>query len=441
MDGLGVGARGLGHALGGPARGGGQGEGHAHAGEGVGDAADDGGLAGAGAAGDDHDAGVQGPGHRFALAFGQGEPQLPFVLAHVPEGVRHRGFRKLHQLLGDAGLHAGDIGQEHAPLLAHELLHQGALRDHGVHGVRQQFGIHTQKTAGLQDQLLRGQIGVAVFVLGILQSVFYTSEQAGGGVGLEAGHPLGDGVCGHEADAVDIVDELIGVLLDLGEGQIPVGLVHAVGLVHGDPVGGQGHQDVPHRPILAEGAHDHLQLLAADAGHLQQSFRLLLHDLQGVHAEAVHDEPGHGGAHALDGAARQIVFDGDLGGGGQGLGVGHHKLLAVLGMIFDGPLRPELFPGGGEGQGAAEGGEALLRIRAEREDGVPVLGVPEYDPVDDARDLHITPKAGSRFRPGRRPGSTPPIWRRRSSRPACPAAGPGCPGPPPRRARPPQRRS
>ena len=58
VDGLGIGARSLCHALGGPARGCGQSECQAHAGEGMGDAADDGGLACARAAGNDHDAGV-----------------------------------------------------------------------------------------------------------------------------------------------------------------------------------------------------------------------------------------------------------------------------------------------------------------------------------------------------------------------------------------------
>ena len=384
VDGAGVGAGGFGHALGRPARGRRQGEGHAHAGQGVGDDADDGGLARAGAAGDDHDPRVERRHHRLPLACGQGQPQVHLILVHVPEGIGRRGRGELRQLLGDGRLHAGDEGQEDAPLLAHELLHQGALVDHGVHGVGDHLLIHPQQAAGLDHQLVLGQIGVAVLRPGVLQGILDAGEEPGRGVGLKPGHPLGDGVGGHKADAVHVVDELIGVLLDLGQGQIPIHLEHAVGLVHRDPVGGQGQQDLPHGPILVEGSGDHGQLLFSDARDLQQPLRLPLHDPEGVHAEPVHDEPGHGRADALDGAAGEIPFDGGEGGGGHGLGEGGQELLAVLGVMLHRALQPQLFPHGGEGQRAADGDVPLAILPAQRQNGVPVVGIPKYDPVDYA---------------------------------------------------------
>ena len=291
--------------------------------------------------------------------------------------------------MGDGGLHPGHEGLKDAPLLAHQLLDEGAFGDHGVHSVTEELLIHAQQGAGLEDKLLIGQIGVPVFHPGVLESVLDARKQPGGGVGLEAGYPLSDGVGSHKADAVDVVYELVGVLLDLAQGQIPIGFVHAIGLVHRDAVGGQGHEDVPHGPIFVEGAGDHLQLLLADAGNLQQSFRFLLHDLQGVHAEPGHDEAGHGGTDALHVAAGQVVLDGQLGGGGQGLGKGDDELLAVFRVILDGALRPKLLPGGGKGQGAAQCHEAVGGFGAQRQNGVPVVGVSIYDPVDDAHNLHI----------------------------------------------------
>ena len=384
VDGLGVGTGGLRHALRRPARGGCQGEGHAHSCKGVSDAADDGGLAGARSAGDDHDPGVQGAAHRRPLAFGEREAQLLLILGHVPEGIGCRWLGELDELVGDGGLHAGHEGLEDAPLLAHELLDEGPLGEHGVHGVGEELLVRTQEAAGFYDELIVRKIGVSVLRARVLQGELDAGEQPGGGVGLKAGHPLGDGVCGHETDAVDVVDELVGVLLDLGEGQISVGLVHAVGLVHRDAVGGEGHEDVPHGPVLVEGFYDHGQLLSADAGYLQKALRLVLHDLQRVHAESVHDEAGHGGTDALDGAAGKIVFNSKLCGRSQGLGEGDGELLTVLRVIRKGAFRPELFPGGGEGQRAAQGHEPIRRFRAQGKNGVPVVGVPVYDPVYDA---------------------------------------------------------
>ena len=398
MDGACVGAGGLRHALGGSARRRSQGVGHAHARKGVGDAADDGGLARAGAAGDDHHPRIQGLSYGNALAFGQGEMQIPFILGHVPERIGHGRFGKLYQLLGDGPLEAGDIGQEDALLLAHILLHKGAFRQHGVHGVGQQLRIHPKQTAAFDDQFIVRKIGVAVFGTGVLKGVLDAGKEPCRGVGLEARHPLGDGVSGQKTDAVDVVDELVGVLLDLAQGQIPVDLEDAVGLVHRDAVGGQGQQDLPHGFVFIEGVGDHGQLLAPDAGNLQKPLRLLLHDGQGVHAEFVHDEPGHSGADAPDGAAGEIAFDGGQGGGRQGLHMGGYELLSVFGVIFDGPLHLELLSGGGKGHRAADRDGSVPVFGAQREDGVPVLRVPVYDPVDNARYFHIIQRAGSRSR-------------------------------------------
>ena len=181
--------------------------------------------------------------------------------------------------MGDGGFHAGHEGLKDTPLLAYALLHQGTLGDHGVHGVGQQLCVYTQEPRSLLDQLVVGQIRVSILGPSVLQGELYAGEQSSGGVGLESGDPLGDGVRGHKADAVDIVDELIGVLLDLRQCQIPIGLEHTVCLVHGDAVRGQGHKDIPHGSVLVEGGGDHFQLLAADAGNLQQPLRFLFHDL------------------------------------------------------------------------------------------------------------------------------------------------------------------
>ena len=78
--------------------------------------------------------------------------------------------------------------------------------------------------------------------------------------------------------------------------------------------------------------------------------------------------------------------------------MGGYELLAVFGVIFDGPLHLKLLSGGGKGHRAADRDGSVSVFGAQGEDGVPVLRVPVYDPVDDARYFDIIQRAGSRSR-------------------------------------------
>ena len=62
------------------------------------------------------------------------------------------------------------------------------------------------------------------FLASPLQGIFQPGPKPVGGVRL---HPAvaGDGVCGLKADPLHIVDEPIGVLLDLCQAELPINLI------------------------------------------------------------------------------------------------------------------------------------------------------------------------------------------------------------------------
>ena len=93
-------------------------------------------------------------------------------------------------------------------------LRQGALHRRDVR--LKQSGRHLH-------QLFPGQVGMPLLT-GPLQGVFQACPKPVGGVRL---HPAvaGDGVCGLKADPLHIVDEPIGVLLDLCQAELPINLI------------------------------------------------------------------------------------------------------------------------------------------------------------------------------------------------------------------------
>ena len=72
-------------------------------------------------------------------------------------------------------------------------------------------------------QLFPRQVGMPLLP-GPLQGIFQPGPEPVGGVRL---HPAvaGDGVCGLKADPLHIVDEPIGVLLDLCQAELPINLI------------------------------------------------------------------------------------------------------------------------------------------------------------------------------------------------------------------------
>ena len=82
--------------------------------------------------------------------------------------------------------------------------------------------------------------------------------------------PLGDGVRGLEADAVDVEGQPVGVLGDPGDGLVPIGLVDAHRPRGADPVGLEEDHDLADHLLLGPGPGDPLLALGADAGEFEQ---------------------------------------------------------------------------------------------------------------------------------------------------------------------------
>ena len=165
MDGLGLPARHLRQALGGTARGGQQGHIQAHAVKERHDATDGGGLAGAGAAGEQHHAPLRRQGHGLALGGGIGDARLALQLVDDPlraaEGVgtvvghgqQPLGHRRLRLVEG--------------PKIAARHLAYGALADsvavqHTVQRRLHRVAVHVHQCGGGGKQLLPGQEHVTV---------------------------------------------------------------------------------------------------------------------------------------------------------------------------------------------------------------------------------------------------------------------------------------
>src|SRR5690606_40105300 len=88
-----------------------------------------------------------------------------------------------------------------------------------------------------------------------------------GAVGGDAQRP-GDAVRGEKAHTPDVVDELVGILLDPGDGPLPVGLVDPGRQSGADAQTLQEDEALPGLPLSFQGLVDLAGLLTADAGHL-----------------------------------------------------------------------------------------------------------------------------------------------------------------------------
>ena len=152
-------------------------------------------------------------------------------------------------------------------------------------------------------------IGGAVAVAGdLLQDVPHTGPGADQGVVGDA-QSLGDGIGGLEPDAVDVQRQAVGVLPHPLHRLVAVGLVDAHRTGGADAMGLQKHHDLAHDLLLRPGAGHPLPALGPDALQLQQTFGLLLDDVEDLLAEGADQLAGEMRADALDHARAQVLLD------------------------------------------------------------------------------------------------------------------------------------
>ena len=389
VDGLGFAPAGLGHALGGATRGRGQQYLGARFGKDLDDGVDDGGLAGAGAAGKHHDLGAGGGAHGLQLLRRKGDGQLGQHLGDDRLRVLEvHGFRRTQhplQIVGDLGFVMMVAGKEHAEFAVHFLDDDALLDFEGAQGVFHEVGADVQLVRGVGDQRIVRHVDVAV-VVQALQGVQGARLCPQFAVAREA-QLFRDDVGGVKADAVDVHGQAVGILAHHRQGLLPVVAVDAHGIGGADPVRLQEHDQVADALMVGPARLDALQRLAAHAADPQQPVRLLVQHAKGVLAEGIHDACGHGFAHALDEAGTEIMADALHGCGQQVLVVFHGKLPPEARVVHPAAHQLQRCPRLRRNHVPHHADHVALGQRAQAQHGVAVFLVVEDDAVEHAGKL------------------------------------------------------
>ena len=353
VDGLCLLAAELAHPLGGAARGRQQHGIQAHPLEQRHDAPHGGGLAGAGAAGQQQHTPLRRQRHGAALLRGIGDALPLFDVVddpvHVPAAVPvvaagggqpfgHIDLRLVHppQI---AALHVGDGPAHHGEALTQivQRLFRRLLRD-------------ADQLHGGGDQLGPGQEHMAVGQV-VVQLVQHRRLGPAGGVPVKA-HGQGDLVGGGEVHAAPLVGEEIGVVLQFFQRLVAIGAQKAHGQRHRQVIAAEEFHHPPQARQAAEGGGDLHGLLGCDALQGGQLLRLLLDDAQGVGAEAIHQPGGGGGPHTLQHAGGEVAHDAVLILGHAALHQLGGHLHAVGGVVDPHAGNGHALAGGGKGDAA-----------------------------------------------------------------------------------------
>ena len=129
--------------------------------------------------------------------------------------------------------------------------------------------------------------------------------QPQGVVGLDA-YLQGQLVRCEKGDEEGLTHQQIGVGLYHRQGHLPVLAVEGHADLQGQVVGGEEVQQPPHGELHAQGLADGLRPLGGDALDPGELLRVLLDDGEDIFPEGVHQPPGGGYAHPLDGPGGQV---------------------------------------------------------------------------------------------------------------------------------------
>ncbi len=426
----------LGEAAGGAAGGGGQEDAGCRGAEGFEDAADERGLAGAGAAGDDQELRGERGADRVGLercqrhaegrlGKGQGGPDRD--LAPGRGALRERG-----EPAGDRGLGGVELGQHEEGVaglrVGNEPVLGQLLGDRGL----DRIGLDAEQAADALDRGVAVEGGVAL-ARGLAQGLADGGTEAERGGGGEADLE-GDLVGGAKADAADLAGEAVGV------GQHLLARLHAIGLEDArgpgrtDPVAVEEEEEVAVLALLLPDLGDADGELHAHARDLAQAVGLLLDHLAQLLAEPGHEAAGGDLAQALDPAGAEIGDQALLAGGRLELDRASAELAAPDAVLVPLALGTEQLAGLGRGQDADDDDQALVG-GGEAEHGVAGVDAVVQHALDDADDrgsgcggaagLGQLGRSGcgqaavSRAKPASRSrirsaGSSRPTWMRRS---------------------------
>ena len=196
-------------------------------------------------------------------------------------------------------------------------------------------------------------------------------------------HPHGDFIRHGEGHAAVVSGQEVGVLPELFQRRVPILPPQAHGQHRRQLVPGQeGHQP-PQAHMLAKALGNLLGPPGGDALQGGQPLRGGLQNIEGLQAEAFHDTPGRGGAHALQNAGGEVTEYLLLVLREAPLHLRRPELLSVLGVPLPDAGDGQPLPGSGAGD-AAHHGDDLPLLGEEAEDRVAIFGVLKDDAMYDA---------------------------------------------------------
>ncbi len=394
------------------------------------DAAQDGGLAHAGAAGDDEQAMAQGLAHGALLALGQ---LLAGVLHHpgqrrvlIDGGIGGGQWRKRLHAGGDVLLCGAQIRQIDELALALDLSRcQQGLNLRGNEGIGS-----AQQFTGFLDGFCLGEAAVAA-AGSRLQHMQHAGANALWRVVCHA-EVGGDVVRRFEADAADVLRQAIRVLLQHCLGVITIGLVDAQGARGTDAMLVQKEHDAVDGLLLHPGLANLEAALLAHAFHILELFRLVFDDVEDLGAELLNDALRVGRADAIDEAAAEIALDAVEGIRPAQLQVVRLELRAEVPVRLPRAACLELLAGHHTRGLADEAHDIALALRNDLQDAVAVVLIVKHHtlhlPAQDGGVVAAVARGGHTrrlalpFLHARRTGriqSSGAHRRQRSSMPAC----------------------
>ena len=305
MDGLGLHACSLSHALSGTAGGCGKENVQSHLLEGCYDAVLGGCLASAGTARKYHDLVVDGGADGLGLKIIVGDAGLLTDGGDVGLFLEHlllSGGEQCHEFVGGADLTEIERWQVDGLVLCLQVL--GG--NHLVKGRLDGGFVGFQKLYSCFHELVA--MGINMAFVGKLVEGVEDSASAPPLVILTVTHLSGDGVGGLEADAPDVVGKAIGIGLHLVDALLAVGLVNLCGVGGTDSIALEKDHHVLDVELLHPRVVDLLDALGSDAVHLAKPLAVMLDDVEGIHAELGYDELGVLWTDTLDESAAEVFL-------------------------------------------------------------------------------------------------------------------------------------
>ena len=350
------------------------------------DGVDDGRLAHARTAGDDHGLGVQGPANRLGLAFRKRQAGLPLDPGQRLAGIDIRpgqpAARDLQKPFADRPFGPVQATKKNTGGSGNRVRNDRSLGQFEVQSGLNQLLRDFQQFDGERRKLCGGKAAMAV-VHRLGQRMGNPRANPDHGRLFDAEFH-GDRVRGLEPDAANVAGKAVRVLGHDLNG------IHAVGLVdphrarRADAMAVQEHHDLPDDLLLGPGVGDAFGANPADAGHLAQPFRLRLDDVEHLLTERPDHLPGIDRPDAADHAGAEVFLDALDRRWLRGAHEARLELLTMGAVVDPFPRCGYPLPGRDHGGVADDRHEIAMAACLDAQNAKPVIGIVERHSLDEA---------------------------------------------------------